>query len=92
MHIKQHRNGDITFWFGGYCYAIKFTSDDKICYFVRYEQGRWVARPMTAGAFNNWYYSKRTSVIWDTQGYCKVDEFDTQRLKEFIKYVKGGVL
>lgn len=92
MNIKQHRNGDISFWFSDdLCVAIKFAGYDTVDYFIRYEQGRWVERPMTSGAFKHWYYGKGSN-IWGVKAYCKLDDFDTQRLKEFIKYVKGGVL
>lgn len=91
MHVKQHKNGDITFWFGDYCYAIKFAGYDTIDYFIRYEQGHWVTRPMTAGAFKGWYYGKSSS-LRTTNVYCKAEEFDCEKQEELIKYINGGVL
>lgn len=90
MKVKEHRNGDVSYWFEDKCYAIRFACDDKICYFVRYEDGCMNARAMTSGAFKNCYYSKRTSVVWYVQGYCKAEEFDTEKQQELVKYVKGG--
>lgn len=88
MKTKQHRNGDVTFWSGNVCYAIKFAGYDTIDYFIRYEEGRWVACSMTSGAFKYWYYGKNSSLM-HTKVYCKVDEFDAEKQEEMIK---GGVL
>ena len=92
MTVKQHHNGDVTYWFEGKCYAIKFAGSVRIYYFVRYEKGRMKARLMTAGAFNCWYYSKHTSGVWDVRGYCNAEEFDCEKQEEMIKYINGGVL
>lgn len=77
MYTKQHKNGDVSFWFSSdLCVAIKFAGYDTVNYFARYKNGRWVAQPMTSGAFKHWYYSKKSIDVWDTKKYCKVDEFD----------------
>lgn len=85
MHMKQHKNGDVSFWFSSdLCVAIKFAGYDAVNYFVRYEKGRWVARPMTSGVFKHWYYSK-SSTLWDTEEYCKVSDFDFLSQVELLR-------
>lgn len=75
MHMKQHKNGDISYWFSNdLCVAIKFAGCDTVDYFIKYKEGRWVAQPMTNGAFKHWYYSK-SSNLWDTKEHCKVSDF-----------------
>ena len=35
MHMKQHRNGDVSFWFSNdLCVAIKFAGHDTVDYFI----------------------------------------------------------
>jgi hypothetical protein len=85
MHMKQHRNGDVSFWFSNdLCVAIKFAGYDTVNYFVRYEKGRWVARPMTSGVFKHWYYSK-SNILWNTKEYCKVSDFDFLSQVELLR-------
>lgn len=85
MFTKQHKNGDVSFWFSDdLCVAIKFSGCDTVEYFIRYKEGRWVAQPMTSGAFKHWYYSK-SSNLWDTKEYCKADEFDYLSQVELLK-------
>ena len=91
MKSKQHKNGDVSYWFEGKCYAIKFAGDSEIYYFTQYEQGRWIARAMTSAIFNRWFYGSECK-LWFVEYYCKADEFDLQEQEEMIKYVKGGVL
>lgn len=91
MKKRQHRNGNVTFWAEGRCYAIKFADYDTIDYFIRYEDGRWVACSMGIGAFKYWYYGKSSS-LRNTKVYCKVDEFGAEKQEEMIRYINGGVL
>lgn len=85
MTVRQHRNGDISYWFtNNLCVAIKFAGHDTVEYFIRYEKGRWIACPMTNGAFHHWYYSKNSN-LWGTKEYCKINEFDYLTQVELLR-------
>ena len=85
MHMKQHRNGDVGFWFSNdLCMAIKFAGHDTVDYFIKYKEDRWIARPMTSDAFNHWYYSKNSN-LWNTKEYCKVSDFDFLSQVELLR-------
>lgn len=87
MYTKQHKNGDVSFWFSSdLCVAIKFAGDDTVNYFIRYKEGRWIAQPMTSGIFKKWYYNKNNN-IWDTEKYCKVGDFDYLSQVKPLRYI-----
>lgn len=85
MHMKQHKNGDVSFWFSSdLCVAIKFAGHDTVNYFIRYKEGCWIACPMTNGAFSHWYYSK-SSNLWSTKEYYKINDFDYLSQVELLR-------